>query len=181
MHPNGLVKIGNVRDGQPRRIGNIRGGAIGTPDASAPVLVSSNLYGTRRAVRRQDNDDDPWHDYQIIRRGHRPSWSPTYEPRDVRGIGRVGEMPPSSSRAIAPIAPVRTPEWQEKEVVPGLRICVRQGQRWSAEKLDSGQVLLTPSRGQVSGEVGAGALMRDTDGYTKEIDDPIPQPGGTRW
>lgn len=73
--------------------------------------------------------------------------------------------------------------WTEQEIVPGLRISVRQGVRWKAEQLDTGQILLTPATAPVAGvgEVGVGALLRDTDGFSREIDDPRPQRGGRRW
>lgn len=101
-------------------------------------------------------------------------WSPAY------WEGGEYETP------IAAVAP--RGEWQEKEIVDGLRIAVQKGRRWKAERLDTGQVLLTPEsgrprghRGASSGGVQVGALVRDTDGATQEIDDPIPQRKGRRW
>lgn len=167
MRP-GLVKIGNVRDGQVESV------------THSPSLVSSNTYSTERRVRGREDDEYPSrHGFALVRRGwggrqephRRPAWSPAHSPDEVGGAVGI----------IQPIATQKPrPSWSEKEIMPGLRVCVQRGHRWTAEKLDSGQVLLSPVH-QQGYEAETGALMQDTDGFTREIDDPIPQPGGTRW
>ena len=127
----------------------------------------------------------------------------------VRGVFPTGVVPssvyatedeqhspaiPPKRRRIAPgqqISPVTSAvgavRYVEREIAPGLIIRVRKGQQWSAERLDTGQFLLSPMPNQPrrsrSGEIGSGALLRDSDGYAQEIHDPAGPPAGrgSRW
>lgn len=127
--------------------------------------------------------------------GTRHASSSAYEEEDV---GRFRE--PDEDEADEEIVEAKRERelarWAEKEIVPGLRVRVLKGHPWNAEKLDSGQILLTPKRpakltrtgrGPSTGLVPVtspgvvGALFRDTDSFTREVPDPIPSGRGVRW
>lgn len=166
-----LVSIGNVARG--------RSGAL--------VLVP-DVYSTERRQRGG---------------GTRHAASAAYDPDDVGELEmRWGPRGPrrGTGTEMAPRGRQRGDDdasrWAEKEIVPGLRVRVLRGQPWNAERLDTGQILLSPQppeaveaprphRGRNQGyeETGmVGALFRDTDGFEVVKADPKPVRGrGDVW
>lgn len=149
------------------RIGRVQNGAL------VPTVISSDVYTT---VRRQ-------------RGGYpqRAAHSPGYEDSD---IGRMETLWGGGGRGPRVERERSAERWDEKEIVPGLRVRVLRGQPWNAERLDTGQILLSPGereerqprRRQVeTGEVGIGALFRDTDNFERVVPDQIPNGRGHRW
>lgn len=152
------------------RIGRVgpQGGAL------VPVFANTDVYTTSRRQARG---------------GYRPAHSPAYEDTDV---GRMEALWGSQGRRAPRVEHARDAErWDEQEVVPGLRIRVLRGQPWNAERLDTGQILLSPTEptgrrprrieSAGVGETAIGALFRDTDGFERVVPDPIPNGRGDRW
>lgn len=172
-----LTSRRQLRENQrtPQQVSRAQSGAL----RKREELPVDDLEAAPRATRRERREEPA------------PSAKPTAStPSDLtpEGLMQLQALAIRLMAFQAPAANAAPQEealgWSEQEVVPGLRISVRQGTRWKAERLDTGQVLLTPATGTSSagvGEVGVGALLRDTDGYAREIDDPKPQRGGRRW